>query len=747
MRFALPKNRTAPLIIFAILGILITLTLASYYINRMIQYSYDNQCEEYVTLSDNAAALISQNINNSFGMLQTGATYIAKAGYYDNADMHELLSELCESNTYISMAAIYSNGRGFNQAGQEKDYSKEKYFEAAIQKNNYISNSLQFDDKGNSYLIQAVPIVKNGACEGVLAAWMDGEISNIAVLEQEIHDGASIYLVNSNNELVSYIKGSDIKDFNYDRLLSKGELESKNKDTNTELLRGEAYLNLRQIFGTQEIKNSYIWMRKDLGIHDWSILYGRQYTVDPTTKEILELTNVMWIIITSGAFFFFLVMIISQRKSNRRIIKTLYLDPVTGGDNWYRFRINASRNVNSKQFLKKKYALVNFDINRFKIINDAYGYHKGDEILKDIYGVIKKWIKQGETFTRYAADQFYILMTFQDEAELRERIQDLNDRLHQLSYTKTAKIFYGVYHITERTDSIDRMAEFASVAKNNIKGNAENNISFFDEAARKRLIEEEEIERSMNEALKNEEFEVYLQPKYMAKEETIFGAEALVRWQDSSGKPLSPCYFIPVFEKNGFIMQLDLYMVRKVCELLQGWLEKGYAPLPISVNISRLHFVNSHLAETIRDIVDSYRVPHHLIELELTESAFLQNKQLLIDTVIRLRNYGFLVSMDDFGAGYSSLNSLKDLPLDVVKLDGELFRINDEVERGLTVIRNTITMAKDLHMQVVAECIETKEQVDFLCTVGCDIIQGYYFAQPMPTDQFEQRYISISKID
>jgi diguanylate cyclase (GGDEF)-like protein len=747
MRFALPKNRTAPLIVFAIIGILLTLTLASFYMNRMIQCSYDSQYEEHDALSEHAATLISQELKDSLRALQTGAIYIAKAGNYNGLITQELLSELCESNSYISMAAIDSRGMGFNQAGQTKNYSDEDYFKTSIQKSNYISHRLQFDEKDNPYLIQAVPIVKNGVCVGVLAAWRKGEISNIAILDQEIKGGASIYLINSNNELVSYITGSDIRDFNYDRLMSEGELNEESSRTNTGLSSIAASLNIRQLFGTKEIENTYIWTRKDLGLNDWSVLYGRQYTVDSTTREILELSNVIWIIIFSSIIFIFLIMIIFQRKSNKRIVKTLYLDPVTGGDNWYRFRINARRIINSKQFLKKKYALVNFDINRFKIINEAYGYHKGDEILKDIYGIVKKWIKQGEHFTRYAADQFYIIMSFQDEKDLRERIQDLNDRLHQLSYTKTAKFFYGVYHITERTDSIDRMGEFANVAKNTIKGNSEYNISFFDETARRRLIEEEEIESSMNEALKNEEFQVYLQPKYMAKEETIFGAEALVRWQDSSGKSLSPCYFIPVFEKNGFITQLDIYMVRKVCEVLRGWLDKGYTPLPISVNISRLHFVNGHLAETIRDIVDSYQVPHHLIELELTESAFLQDKRLLIDTVVRLRSYEFLVSMDDFGAGYSSLNSLKDLPLDVVKLDGELFKLTDEVERGLTVIRNTITMAKDLHMQVVAECIETKEQVEFLCTVGCDIIQGYYFAQPMPVDQFEQRYFSNNRID
>jgi EAL domain-containing protein (putative c-di-GMP-specific phosphodiesterase class I) len=287
------------------------------------------------------------------------------------------------------------------------------------------------------------------------------------------------------------------------------------------------------------------------------------------------------------------------------------------------------------------------------------------------------------------------------------------------------------------------MGDFAGIAKNRSKENNEGMITFFDDKARGRLLEEEEIEKNMYDALKNEEFVMYLQPKYKAKEETVSGAEALVRWKNNNGALVTPGYFIPVFEINGFIIELDLYMLRKVCRQLQDWLGRGYSPMPISVNISRLHFANTSLAEEIKDIVDEYGIPHELIELELTESAFLQSKQTLIKTVIQLKNYGFVVSMDDFGAGYSSLNSLKDLPLDIVKLDGELFRITEEAERGFTVIRNTITMAKDLHMQVVAECIETREQVEFLCKVGCDIIQGYYFAKPMPVEQFETRYLSL----
>jgi diguanylate cyclase (GGDEF)-like protein len=302
-------------------------------------------------------------------------------------------------------------------------------------------------------------------------------------------------------------------------------------------------------------------------------------------------------------------MIVTQRQANKKVVKTLYLDPVTGGENWYKFRISVSKILNSKQFLRKRFAIVNFDINRFKIINDAYGYQKGDEVLKDIYNVIKKWARPGEPYTRYAADQFYILMAFLEEDEVAQRINDLNDRLHQLRYTSVSRVSFGAYYITERQDSIDRMGEFASIAKSNVKVNAEGIISFFDDAARGRLLEEEEIEKSMNEALKNDEFHVFLQPKYQAKEETISGAEALVRWFNCNGNMVSPGYFIPVFEKNGFITELDYYMLRKVCEVIRDWLDKGYTPLPISVNISRLHFANPHLAEIIKDIVDKYEVP------------------------------------------------------------------------------------------------------------------------------------------
>ena len=740
MRFALPKNRTAPLIIFAILGFIVSLTLGLYHINRMVQFSYRSQSEDYKIQANNDAALLKQEINHNYHTLQEAAKYIANGDDLGKVSITRLLELLNEDQKYVDMAVVDYKGIGYNSMGETVNLATESFVINALTGKSASSDKLTYNDNNVPIMEYAVPIEKDGRVIGALTVRSKAEIEGISLLDQEVEKGRLIYVINRNNEPVGFIKGMDVTEYNYEAMMNQGKLIEETTNST-------ATSRLNSLLRKDELLNSFIWNKVPIGVNDWYVLAGNRYTINAATRDILNLTNLMWFFITAASLLMFILMIITQVRSNRKVINTLYLDPVTGGDNWYRFRMNANKILSSKQFTKKSYALINFDINRFKIINDAYGYQKGDEVLKDIYNVIKRWSHYGEPFTRYAADQFYILMSFSDQEDLTQRITDLDERIRQLRYTKAARIFYGVYYVTETTDSVDRMGEFAQVAKNNIKGSSEGTISFFDDAARGRLLEEEEIEKSMNEALKNDEFQVYLQPKYMAKEEVISGAEALVRWQSSNGMPFSPGDFIPLFEKNGFITELDYYMLRKVCQLIRGWLDKGYNPLPISVNISRLHFANAHLAEIITDIVDSYEVPRNLIELELTESAFLQNKQMLIDTVVRLREYGFLVSMDDFGAGYSSLNSLKDLPLDTVKLDGELFRLTDEVERGLCVIRNTITMAKDLHMKVVAECIETREQVEFLCTVGCDVIQGYYFAKPMPAGEFEERYYSFQVID
>ena len=241
----------------------------------------------------------------------------------------------------------------------------------------------------------------------------------------------------------------------------------------------------------------------------------------------------------------------------------------------------------------------------------------------------------------------------------------------------------------------------------------------------------------MYEALEKNQFKLFLQPKVQISSGRIVGAEALVRWQHPTDGLILPGRFVPLFERNGFIVRLDSYIWDQTCQILRTWLDKQYEPMPISVNMSRLHFNDGGLTKKLVQLTDKYHLPHHLLELELTESAFLKNEKALISIMGELQAEGFIFSMDDFGTGYSSLSTLRTLPFDIVKLDRAFISDVTNNGRGPIVARNTIALAKDLHMQIVAEGVETLEQARFLLGCGCNCAQGFYYSRPLDEATFE----------
>lgn len=241
----------------------------------------------------------------------------------------------------------------------------------------------------------------------------------------------------------------------------------------------------------------------------------------------------------------------------------------------------------------------------------------------------------------------------------------------------------------------------------------------------------------MKSALENHEFVVFYQPKYGLSDNQIAGAEALVRWKHPERGMISPGEFIPVFERNGFITKLDYYVWEQTCIQLRKWMDEGKNPLPISVNLSRVSLYNKDIVNVICNLVDSYRIPRRLFQVELTESAYNTNPKAVQDMMQRLREEGFYILMDDFGSGYSSLNVLKDIVVDVLKMDMKFFAGDDREGRGENIMAAVIRMAKWLNMPVVAEGVERIEQVEFLRSIGCEYVQGYYFAKPMPVEEYE----------
>ncbi|MEG2539156.1 MAG: EAL domain-containing protein, partial [Clostridium sp.] len=283
-------------------------------------------------------------------------------------------------------------------------------------------------------------------------------------------------------------------------------------------------------------------------------------------------------------------------------------------------------------------------------------------------------------------------------------------------------------------------SDMSHMALKRAKGNFRTCFSFYDTSIFETLQEQVEIENSMKSSLELGEFKVYLQPKYDLNTNTIVGAEALIRWHHPTKGVIPPDKFIPLFEKNRFISNIDRYVFKEVCKTLRKWIDSGYDPLPLSVNLSKVHIHNNKFISQYKEIMNTYSIPPSLIEIEFTESVAIHNIDVLQNTMNKLKDIGFLIAMDDFGAGYSSLNILKDIPVDVLKLDREFLSENFNTDRGQIILSSIVSMTKKLNIQIVSEGIETLSQANYMRSIGCDLAQGYYFDKPMLIEEFENKH-------
>ncbi|MCI1269898.1 MAG: EAL domain-containing protein [Ruminococcus sp.] len=384
----------------------------------------------------------------------------------------------------------------------------------------------------------------------------------------------------------------------------------------------------------------------------------------------------------------------------------------------------------------EKFALIRLDVDDFHLLNSFWGEHEGDRFLCFIADEIRKLAESvyPAVYGRINADIFGICMPFNDTALESIRIMSENIRNYKSDYL--IKPSSGIYIIDDKSIKIETMYEYATLAAKDCKSKFNENICYYKPEMQKNVILEQSIINEMQSALNERQFEVFLQPKYNLETETPYGAEALVRWRHPQKGLISPGVFIPVFERNGFIGKIDYYMWESVCKLLRQWLDEGKNPAPVSVNVSRVNMYNPNLVELFTELIRKYNLPPNLLNLELTESAYMQEPDLMKKTVNALQNAGFTVMMDDFGSGYSSLNTLKDIHVDVLKIDMKFLSKDSSGERGKCILTSMIRMAGWLGVPVIMEGAETLEQINFLKSIGCEYVQGYYFAKPMPVNEY-----------
>lgn len=425
------------------------------------------------------------------------------------------------------------------------------------------------------------------------------------------------------------------------------------------------------------------------------------------------------------------------RVSEENYRRLALFDQLTGAPNKNSFKMEAEKLLEN---LDVQYASVILDMDQFKLVNDLFGHHQGDLLLQYIAGVLSRHVRENELFARAEADQFYLLLIYESHDQLAERLTNIFHDVERYQIRASEKyhliVAAGVYVIEKRNVSIDTIIDRSHLAVRKMKGIHNSTYSFYNDDIRQQMLIKREIENDMHAALQNQEFKVFVQPKYDLQTKKIVGGEALVRWQHPTKGLISPFKFISIFEQNGFITQLDMYIVEVICQKQRQWIDKGHKPVVLSVNQSKLHFFNPHYIQELQNIISTYPIMPYLLELEFTESAVFDNIDDLLDVMQQLRQIGFKLSIDDFGTGYSSLNMLKDVEVDVLKLDRGFIVDTANEKRRQIIIEAVINMAKKLSMTIVAEGIETKDQEDLLREIGCDVGQGYFFAKPMPIDAF-----------
>ncbi len=476
--------------------------------------------------------------------------------------------------------------------------------------------------------------------------------------------------------------------------------------------------------------------------------YSNVYVISIVEEEAAygkntSLSNVIIIFIVITALVVALqgiLYISSKKKKNTEIEDAINYDELTG------LPTKPYHKEVVKGLLKKghnSYAYAVCDVSGFKFLNSTFGYEYGNNALKYIAHVISNSLTREETASRTSGDHFALLLKYDNVDELVERLENILTRCADIPENESGragKVVFtcGVYLISDDLD-INRIRARANVARKGIKKSMTNQIAFYSEEDFNKDIEVHELEGDLVSAIKNNELVVYLQPKYGISNEKITGAEALIRWVHHDKGMIGPNIFIPIAEVNGFVKEIDFFVFETVCKKLKEWEKEGKKLIPVSVNFSRLHLNEENFVGKLIQVVKEYELKPEYLEIELTETAVYDEMDKLLNVMHLIKEAGFGLSMDDFGSGYSSLHLLREMPVDVLKLDkGFLDDCGSENSREKKVISHVISMAKDLEISVLAEGVETESQKRFLEEANCDMIQGFYYAKPMSIDDFEK---------
>ena len=427
---------------------------------------------------------------------------------------------------------------------------------------------------------------------------------------------------------------------------------------------------------------------------------------------------------------------IEQTEQTQQIVemrRKIELDALTNlydRENFYR---KAAEFMQQDTMLR--YGIAYFDISSFKVVNDLFSVETGNILLRTAAAYFQHVVGGLGVAGRLEADHFALCMPM-DAYNMEAILAGLDDVVQSLNIPGNIRFCAGLYPVSNVFLSVNQMCDRAHLAMSTIKDSYSRRYAVYDEDMRARVLEEQLILRDMAGALEEGQFTIYIQPIYDIAKGVDFSGEVLVRWFHPLKESIPPGTFIPIFEKNGFVVRIDRFVWEEACKLLAYEKEHFGHVVPVSVNLSRLNFYDENLLEYIQALIAKYGLEPWMLKLEITESAYTDNPKQMIEAVRKFQQAGFNVLMDDFGSGYSSLNMLRNMPVDILKLDMRFVENVAESPRAAAIVRNVVNLARDIDMDVIIEGVEKKEQVEFLKGIGCTNIQGFYFSYPLSKEDY-----------
>lgn len=719
-----------------------------------------NTLEEAVTSNmrdetDEYKKRLHKQLDTDLQLLNSVAEILGHTDLTESEAFPELLDQVNQSNDFLTMSYINADGIGIVATlGKEietgvrlEDLQEEprEIAQKALNEEECISHMFKGDFSQERVFTYGVPVYRNGVADGALLASTHVEIFSDILSGNQVMGGTGrIHMVSSTGKFLIFT--NPVVENRPDTLFGEPYLSGESlKQIPEKMERGE-----EGFFSFRYHGREYRAFLTPVGVNQWYLVCVN--SIEESSRMVLRVVEGAGVLAAAMLILFVFVLIYGYRlakSGNRNLMKMAYHDALTGALNFSGFQKEAKDRMDENSSC----SIVTLNIHQFKFFNEIFGKDRADRLLKAVGEQAEKELGERELLCRASADQFYLLLNDTDRTVLSERLNRLMERItcsfgEQGDYQVLLYCGIVISDVNDTVYSLDQMLTHVMFALAKARETHQNTIWFFDSELHKKEVMDSYVEGHMNQALQEKEFRLYLQPKVDLKTDALGGAEALVRWQRHDGTMIFPSQFIPLFEENGFCAKLDMYMVEQVCACLRQWMDAGLTPVPVSVNQSKLTFFMPDYVNRLMELADRYQIPSGLLTLEILEGMALENVDALNRRLEILREKGFHISMDDFGSGYSSLNTLGKLKLDELKLDrGFLLEVSKGDNNSRLIMEQVVALAKGLSMSTVVEGVETEEHVRLIKELGCDYGQGYVYSRPVPESEFTESWMKKAGIN